>query len=69
MEKTTNRTQPMDAEKVLKNLIENERKASFEKNKTESYSAWEMILIFVFGPLKFFHRYDVVFSLRKKIIY
>lgn len=34
-----------DAEKVLKNLIENERKASFEKNKTESYSAWEMILI------------------------
>lgn len=56
MEKTTNRTQPMDAEKVLKNLIENERKASFEKNKTESYSAWEMILIFVFGPLKFFHR-------------
>lgn len=36
------------------------------KNKTESYSAWEMILIFVFGPLKFFHRYDVVFSLRKE---
>lgn len=55
-----------DAEKVLKNLIENERKVSFEKNKTESYSAWEMILIFVFGPLKFFHRYDVVFSLRKE---
>ena len=55
-----------DAEKVYMNLFENERKASFEKNKTESYSAWEMILIFVFGPLKFFHRYDDVFTLRKE---
>ena len=55
-----------DAKKVYKNLFENERKASFEKNKTESYSAWEMILIFVFGPLKFFHRYDDVFTLRKE---
>ncbi|MDB9836795.1 hypothetical protein OAC51_07825 [Flavobacteriaceae bacterium] len=55
-----------DAEKVYKNLFENERKASFEKNKTESYSVWEMILIFVFGPLKFFRRYDDVFTLRKE---
>lgn len=37
-----------------------------EKNKTESYSKWEMILIFIFGPLKFFRWYDDVFILRKE---
>ena len=37
-----------------------------EKNKTESYTTWEMILIFVFGPLKFFRWYDDVFTLRQE---
>lgn len=37
-----------------------------EKNKTESYTTLEMILIFIFGPLKFFRRYDDVFTLRKE---
>jgi len=37
-----------------------------EKNKTESYKPWEMILIFLFGPLKFFRWYDDVFTLRKE---
>ncbi|MFD0932114.1 hypothetical protein ACFQ0R_05805 [Psychroflexus salinarum] len=55
-----------DAEKVYKIFFENERKESFEKNRTESYSTWEMILIFVFGPLKFFRRYDDVFTSRKE---
>ena len=37
-----------------------------EKNKTESYTTWEMISIFIFGPLDFFRQYDDVFTLRKK---
>ncbi len=37
-----------------------------ENNKTESYSNWEMILIFILGPLKFFRSYDDVFTLRKE---
>lgn len=37
-----------------------------EKNKTESYTTWEMILIFIFGPLNFFGFYDDVFTLRKE---
>ena len=37
-----------------------------EQNKTESYTTWEMIQIFVFGPLNFFRWYDDVFTLRKE---
>lgn len=40
-----------------------------EKNKTESYTIWEMISIFIFGPLNFFRRYDDVFILRKENFY
>ncbi|SEA75478.1 hypothetical protein [Psychroflexus halocasei] len=40
-----------------------------EKNKTESYSTWEMILIFIIGSLKFFRWYDDVFTLRKENYY
>lgn len=37
-----------------------------ERNKTESYTTWEMISIFIIGPLRFLHRYDDVFTLRKE---
>ena len=57
---------------VIKNWNE-ESKVDFkkeieklERNKTESYTAWEMISIFIFGPLSFFRRYDDVFTLRKE---
>jgi hypothetical protein len=39
-----------DAGKVYKQLFENERKASFEKNKTEKYGLMEIIELFVFAP-------------------
>lgn len=53
-----------EADECFKN--EEER---LEKNKTESYSKWEMILIFIFGPLKFFRWYDDIFTLRKENYY
>ena len=53
-----------EADEYFKN--EEER---LEKNKTESYSKWEMILIFIFGPLKFFRWYDDIFTLRKENYY
>jgi hypothetical protein len=49
-----------EAEKYFKKEAER-----LKKNKTESYTSLEMILIFIFGPLKFFRRYDDVFTLRK----
>lgn len=42
-----------DAEKVYKQLFENERKASFEKNKTEKYGLIEIIELFIFAPYYF----------------
>lgn len=42
-----------DSEKVLKQLFENERKASFEKNKTEKYGLIEIIELFIFAPYYF----------------
>ena len=50
-----------EAEEYFENEIER-----LKKNKTESYKPWEMILIFIFGPLKFFRLYDDVFTLRKE---
>ena len=42
-----------DAEKVYKQLFEKERKASFEKNKTEKYGLVEIIELFIFAPYYF----------------
>jgi len=42
-----------DAEKVYKQLFENERKASFEINKTEKYGLMEIIELFIFAPYYF----------------
>jgi len=42
-----------DAEKVYKQLFENERKASLEKNKTEKYGLIEIIELFLFAPYYF----------------
>ena len=42
-----------NAEKVYKQLFENEQKASFEKNKTEKYGIVEIIQLFLFAPYYF----------------
>lgn len=42
-----------DEEKVYKQLFENKRKASFEKNKTEKYGITEIIQLFIFAPYYF----------------
>lgn len=54
--------------KKANELLKNEKKR-LEKNKTESYTIWEMIIIFIFGPIRFFHRFDEVFTLRKENYY
>ena len=42
-----------DSKKVYNQLFENERKASFEKNKTEKYGLMQIIELFIFAPYYF----------------
>ncbi|WP_108869396.1 hypothetical protein [Aquimarina aquimarini] len=45
-----------------------QEKKRLEKNKTESYKVWEMIVLFLFGPILFFRPYifnsHTLFTLR-----
>ena len=55
----------IEAEKYLK-----EEANRLEKNKTESYTIWQMVQLFLFGPLVFMGKYTVeyhtIFSLRSE---
>jgi len=42
-----------DAEKVYKQLLDNEQKTSFDKNKTAKYGIMELIELFFFAPYYF----------------
>ena len=51
----------IEAEKRFKEVAD-----QLEKNKMESYTVWEMIKIFLIGPLQFFRRFDDIYILRRE---